>query len=72
MAVKDFVFRQNWVGRKVTGMKKPFFAIFDPTWTHIFAPKCPNKELLKQHFSQERQILYYHQFRDLCDSTLKT
>ena len=31
MAVKNFIFRQNWVGRKVAGMKKMFFAIFDPT-----------------------------------------
>ena len=30
MAVKNFVFRQDWVGRKVAGMKKTFFAIFDP------------------------------------------
>ena len=30
MAVKDFMFRQNWVGRKVVGLKKTFFAIFDP------------------------------------------
>ena len=50
MAVKNFVFRQNWVGRKVAGMKKPF-VIFDPTWSHILAPKDPNKEFFKQHFS---------------------
>ena len=30
MAVKNFVFRQNWVGRKVAGMKNTFFAVFDP------------------------------------------
>ena len=24
MVVKNFVFRQDWVGRKVAGMKKPF------------------------------------------------
>ena len=51
MAVKNFIFRQNWVGRKVTGKKKNFFAIFDSTWTHILDPKDPNKELLKQRFS---------------------
>ena len=28
MVVKNFVFRQNWVGRKVTGMKKKFFLPF--------------------------------------------
>ena len=62
MVVKNFVFRQDWVGRKVAGMKKTFFAIFDPTWTHILAPKGPNKEFLKQHFSKERQKLYIINF----------
>ena len=51
MAVKDFVFRQNWIGKKVAGLKKTFFAIFDPTWTNILVPKGLNKEFLKQHFS---------------------
>ena len=51
MAVKNFVFGQNWVGRKLAGMKKTFFAIFDLTWIHILAPKSPNKEFLKQYFS---------------------
>ena len=51
MAVKNFVFRQDWDGRKVAGMKKPFFAIFDPTWTHILALKGPNEEFIKQDFS---------------------
>ena len=46
MAVKNFVFRQNWVGRKVPGMKKTFFAIFDPTWTHIFVSKSPERNSL--------------------------
>ena len=35
MVVKNFLFRQDWVGRKVTGMKKTFFVIFDPTWTQL-------------------------------------
>ena len=64
MAVKNFVFRENWVGNKVVGMKTTFFAIFDPNWAHILAPKGPNKEFLKQHFSQRRQKLYYYQFCD--------
>ena len=56
MAVKNFVFRENWVGRasKVAGMKTAFSAIFDPTWTHILAPKDPSKEFLKQHLSQKK------------------
>ena len=51
MVVKNFVFRQEWVGRKVAGMKKTFFAIFDPTCTYILVLKSPNKEFLKQYFS---------------------
>ena len=51
MAVKSLVFRQNCVGRKVAGMKKTFFANFDPVVTHILAPKDPNKEFFKQYFS---------------------
>ena len=54
MAVKNFVFGENWLGSKVSGMKTTIFPIFDPTWTHILAPECPNKEFLKQHFSQDR------------------
>ena len=41
MAVKNFVFRGNWVDSKVAGMKTTFFAIFNPTWTHILDPKGP-------------------------------
>ena len=52
MAVKNFVFRGKWVGGKVAGMKTTYFAIFDPTWTHILPQKGPDKEFLKQHFSQ--------------------
>ena len=46
VAVKNFAFRENWVDSKVVGMKAPFFAIFDPTWTHILAPKGQSKEFL--------------------------
>ena len=55
MAVKKFVFKENWVGSKVAST---FFVIFEPIWTHILVPKGPNKEFLKQHFSKERQKLY--------------
>ena len=50
MVVKNIVFRQDWVGRKVAGLKKTFFAIFDTIWPHILALKGPIKEFLK-HFS---------------------
>ena len=43
MAVKNFVFRENWVGSKLAGTKTNFLAIFDSTWTHILAPKGSNK-----------------------------
>ena len=58
MAVKNFVFRENCVGSKVAGMETTFFAIFDPALTQSLAPKGPNKEFLKEHFSQEKQKLY--------------
>ena len=46
MAVKNIVLRKNWVGSKVAGMKTTFFAIFDPTWIHIFDPKDPKRNSL--------------------------
>ena len=58
MVLKNFIFRQDWVGRKVTDMKKNlFFAIFNPTWTHILVLKTPNKEFLKQHFRKDRKYI---------------
>ena len=38
MAAENFIFRKNWVGSEVAGMKIVFFVISDPTWTHILAP----------------------------------
>ena len=51
MAVKNFVFRKNWVGSEVAGMKMAFFTIFEPTWTLILDSKDQNIELLKQNFN---------------------
>ena len=51
MAVKNFVFRKNWVGSEVASMKIAFFGIFDPTWSHILAPTDPNMGFLKQNFN---------------------
>ena len=48
MVVQKFAFRENWVGGKVVAGMKTFF---DPIWTHILAPKDPNKEFFKQNFS---------------------
>ena len=41
MSLKNFSFRENRVGIEVAGMKIAFFAIFDPTWAYILAPKKP-------------------------------
>ena len=51
MAVKNFVFRKNWFGSEVAGMKIALFVIFDPTSTHIFAPTDPNMGFLQQNFN---------------------
>ena len=51
MAVKNLVFRKNWVGSEVANMKIAIFAIFDPTWSHILAPTGPNMGFLKQNFN---------------------
>ena len=48
MVVKKFVFRENWIGSKVAGMKTTFFAFFNPTWTHMLAPIGSNKESLNK------------------------
>ena len=40
MAVKDFVFRENWVCSKVARTKTTLFAIFDTTEIHILAQKA--------------------------------
>ena len=51
MALKNFIFRENWVGSEVAGMKIAIFAIFDPTWIHIFALNDLKIEFLKQNFN---------------------
>ena len=54
MAVKNFVFRKNWVGSEVARMKIAFFSpFFDPIWTHILAPTDPNMGVLKQNFNSQ-------------------
>ena len=54
--VKNFVFRENWIGSKMAGMKTTFSTFFDPTWTHILAPKA--------QINNSLNILYYYQFCD--------
>ena len=52
MALENFSFGEKWVGIEVADMKIIFFAIFDPTWAHILAPKKAKiLELLKQNIN---------------------
>ena len=51
MALKNFVFMENWVGSEVAGLKIASFAIFDSNQTDILDPKGPNMEFLKQNFN---------------------
>ena len=44
-------FRKNWIVSEVASMKIAFFAIFDPSWTHILAPIDPDMGFLKQNFN---------------------
>ena len=37
--------------------KKHFFVIFDPTWSHIVAPKSPNKEFLNILVKKDRNYI---------------
>ena len=67
MALKNFAFRENWVVSEVAGMKIAFFPIFDPTWTHILAPK--GKILIFNLL--KRQKLYYYRVCDLKSDLLK-
>ena len=49
---RNLFLRESWVGSKVVaGIKTILFAIFDPIWNYILAPKDPNKELFEQNFS---------------------
>ena len=69
MALKNFFFMENWVGSEVIDMK---IAFFDPTRTHILAPKKTQiwnslkKILVFNAF--ERQKLHYYQ---VCDFITK-
>ena len=50
MALKNFSFRENWVGIEVAGMKIAFFAIFYPTWVHILVLKRPKYGISQADF----------------------
>ena len=61
MAVKNFLFKGNWVGGQVAGMKTTF-TIFEPTWTHILVPKDPRNSLNSILDKKDRS--YNYQFYD--------
>ena len=46
MAVKNFVYRENWVGIKVAAMKTNFLDILSQPRPTFWPPKSPEKELL--------------------------
>ena len=46
MAVKNFVFRQNCVGRKVAGMKKPFLLILTQPGPTFWSQKTQTRNSL--------------------------
>ena len=48
MVLKNFFFRENWVGSEVADMKVAFFAILDPCFG---PPKVPNMKFVKQSFN---------------------
>ena len=62
MAVKDFAFRKNWVGSKVTSMKKqpflPFLTQTGPTfWPQkVQINNCFNRILVKKG---RNYVIYY-------------
>ena len=46
-----FPWEWEWVGNELTVVKIAFFPFFDPTWTHILAPKGPYMGLLYKNFN---------------------
>ena len=56
MAAKNFIFREICVGSKVAGMQTNVFAVFDPTWTLVLAPKGSHDKFLKGALSRLRQF----------------
>ena len=64
MAVKNFVFQENWVCSKVAGTENNLFCHFWPNLDHMLPPKVQIRNSLDiLIFNQsERQKLYYYQF----------
>ena len=51
MAVKDFLFREKWVGSEMASMTIIFFDIFDLNWTQMLVPAKRPKYGIRQHFN---------------------
>ena len=50
MALKNFVFRENWVGNKVAEMKIAVLVVFDSSWIHILTSKRPKYKIPSTEF----------------------
>ena len=51
MALKNFFFRENWVGNVVAGMKIAFLPFLTQPGPTFWSQKDPNTEFLKQNFN---------------------
>ena len=51
MALKNFSFRENWVGIEVAGMKIAFLPFLTQHGPTFWLPKGQNMEFLKQNFN---------------------
>ena len=75
MTVKNFDFRNNWVGRsEAASMKIIFFAIFGPIWTHILPEQAQILDFLNRILifnPLERHKLYYYQLWDFRTNLIK-
>ena len=53
MALKNFSFRENWVGSEVAGMKIAFLPFLTQPGPTFWPQKGPNIEFLKQNFNSQ-------------------
>ena len=57
MALKNFSFRENWVGREVAGMKIAFLPFLTQHGLTFWLQKGQNMEFLKQNFNFQSLFL---------------
>ena len=60
--LKTLFLEKTGSGAEGTGMKRAFFDIFDPTWTHILIPQGTNIEFFIKNlnFQPMRKKKLYH------------